>query len=126
VGLSLASRDLAQIGYLYLNMGTWDGTEIVPADWVASSTSVRVPAGKDMPVWKNYGGSSLGYLWWVAPFKNSFFVVGHNGQSITVMPDQDMVVVITAEVPLIESGSAPETAELWWPLITDYIMPAVK
>jgi hypothetical protein len=49
---------------------------------------------------------------------------GHDGQSVTTLPDQDTVVVVTTEVPLIDTG--PETSQLYVPIITDYIIPALK
>ena len=33
-GLGLSARDLAKIGFLYLNKGYWDGQSIVPESWV--------------------------------------------------------------------------------------------
>jgi CubicO group peptidase (beta-lactamase class C family) len=34
----LTARDLARFGYLYLHHGNWNGTQIVPSDWVEEST----------------------------------------------------------------------------------------
>jgi CubicO group peptidase (beta-lactamase class C family) len=34
----LPARDLAKFGYLYLNGGRWDTTQVVPADYVRAST----------------------------------------------------------------------------------------
>jgi len=123
LGLSLTTRDLAKIGYLYLNKGTWDTTEIVSENWVSESTSIQAKP-VDQVTWKRYGSSNYGFLWWISPFKGAYFALGHDGQSITVMPDQDMVVVITTEVPYFEGGG--ETADQYWPIITDYIIPALR
>ena len=48
-------QDLAKIGYLYLHSGSWDGKQIVPADWIAMSTAA--PTG----VRGDHGG--MGYEW---------------------------------------------------------------
>src|SRR5687767_6209507 len=40
-------QDLAKIGYLYLQGGEWDGKQIVPKDWVATSTApTTAPRGQ--------------------------------------------------------------------------------
>ena len=36
--LYITARDMAKIGYLYLNNGEWNGKQIVPKDYVLSST----------------------------------------------------------------------------------------
>ncbi|NNG17696.1 MAG: serine hydrolase, partial [Gemmatimonadales bacterium] len=41
-GLYLEAEQLAKIGYLYLNDGRWDGKQIVPEDWVRTSTERHV------------------------------------------------------------------------------------
>ena len=53
--LKLPARDLAKFGYLYLNGGTWDATQVVPADYVAASTRPQSnppvgPGGLWLPV----------------------------------------------------------------------------
>src|SRR5215211_2379327 len=40
-GLELTARDLAKLGYLYLNDGVWDGQRLVPSSWVQEATSYK-------------------------------------------------------------------------------------
>jgi CubicO group peptidase (beta-lactamase class C family) len=92
-GLKLPSRDLAKLGYLYLNGGRWDGVQVVPAGYVRASTqrqSQPPPGGR-------FDG--YGYQWWVTSEHGhpSFVAVGLGGQFIQVIPDLDLVVVITSE-----------------------------
>jgi CubicO group peptidase (beta-lactamase class C family) len=92
-GLKLPSRDLAKLGYLYLNGGRWDGVQVVPAGYVHASTqrqSQPPPGGR-------FDG--YGYQWWVTSEHGhpSFVAVGYGGQFIQVIPDLDLVVVITSD-----------------------------
>jgi CubicO group peptidase (beta-lactamase class C family) len=91
--LKLPSRDLAKLGYLYLNGGRWDATQVIPADYVAASTR---PHSTPPP---NGPGESYGYQWWVTSQAGhpSFRAVGYGGQLIEVVPDLDLVVVITSD-----------------------------
>ena len=117
-GLELTARDMARFGYLYLNGGIWDGERIVPADWVAASTTWQ-STGDATGGWAAYG-----YQWWVTATNAgypAYFALGYGGQHIFVVPDLDLVVVtgIARRVPpaelrtpryLIESiaaGTAP-------------------
>ncbi|MFD2588511.1 serine hydrolase domain-containing protein [Croceitalea marina] len=54
-GLYLEVQDLAKIGYLMLNNGTWDGQQIISSEWVKRSVSKHV-------TFENEGG--YGYQWW--------------------------------------------------------------
>jgi CubicO group peptidase (beta-lactamase class C family) len=89
--LKLPARDLAKLGYLYLNGGRWDGTQVVPADFVAASTRPQ----SDPTV----GPGDYGYQWWVTneTGHDSFRAMGFGGQLIQVIPDLDLVVVITCD-----------------------------
>jgi CubicO group peptidase (beta-lactamase class C family) len=79
--LRLPARDLAKFGYLYLNGGNWDGTQVVPADYVAASTQPQ----SDPPV----GPGDYGYQWWVTneTGHDSFRAMGYGSQLIQVIPD---------------------------------------
>ncbi len=116
-GLSLTSRDMAKLGYLYLHGGVWDGKQVVPAEWVAASTQNYVAS---------MFGQGYGYLWWIQPPGSyqdpsiaSFAARGHGGQFIYVFPQQDMVVVFT-------SGLGERLINQPQELIKRYILPAVQ
>jgi CubicO group peptidase (beta-lactamase class C family) len=58
-GLQLPARDLAKLGYLYLNGGRWDGVQVVPAGYVRASTQ-RQSHPTTAALFDGYG-----YQWWV-------------------------------------------------------------
>jgi CubicO group peptidase (beta-lactamase class C family) len=89
--LKLPARDLAKLGYLYLNGGQWDGTQVVPADYVAASIRPQSDPSQ--------GPGDYGYQWWITneTGHDSFQAVGFGGQLIQVIPDLDLVVVITSD-----------------------------
>jgi CubicO group peptidase (beta-lactamase class C family) len=86
----LPARDLAKFGYLYLNGGRWNGTQVVPADYVRASTQPYSHPGGDF---------GYGYQWWTTrvDLHPSFVAMGVFGQRIQVVPDLDLVVVITSD-----------------------------
>jgi CubicO group peptidase (beta-lactamase class C family) len=96
-GLNGQAIDFAKLGALYLNGGTWQGRQLVPSEWITTSTT-HDPTTMDpssnpaMPS----RGFSYGYLWWLdpqAPAPGRYFAWGNLGQYIYVAPDRDVVVV---------------------------------
>jgi CubicO group peptidase (beta-lactamase class C family) len=87
---------MAKFGLLYLRHGRWKDRQIVPEDWVIESTRQRVSlTGRGRVV-------GYGYLWWIlAPDpdglgKESIYAaMGFRAQYIFVIPEHDMVVVVT-------------------------------
>jgi CubicO group peptidase (beta-lactamase class C family) len=94
-GLGLSARDLAKIGFLYLNNGYWNGQSIVPEYWVKESTDQQMRAFSS-PI---YGTFGYGYQWWVKKVDgcSSFRAWGRRGQFIVVVPELDLVVAVTSE-----------------------------
>jgi CubicO group peptidase (beta-lactamase class C family) len=112
MGLQSTCPDMARFGYLFLRDGDWDGSEIVPADWVEAATG---QPSQDL-------NSSYGFLWWLnrpgtatgagqatgqrdgsgaaegrqmvqgAP-DDMYFALGLGGQIIVVDPASETVVV---------------------------------
>jgi CubicO group peptidase (beta-lactamase class C family) len=80
--------DYAKFGRLYLNGGNWNGTQVVPAEWVAASTQDNGMI-EDAPIY-------YGYLWWgenCNPKSQDFLAVGNYGQFIYVSPAKDLIIV---------------------------------
>ena len=95
--LYLKPRDMAKIGQLYLQQGSWDGMQIVSPQWVQESTAISTYPGWDFgPSFENTG---YGYLWWRGKFANgatdTIFAAGWGGQFIMIMPEINTVVVTT-------------------------------
>jgi CubicO group peptidase (beta-lactamase class C family) len=93
-GLYLTPRDLAKIGYLYLNDGVWEGTRLLPEGWVATATSPLVDTRPGQPRSRRYG-----YQWWVLPHADgsayAYAALGYGGQRLIVIPEQQVVAVFT-------------------------------
>jgi CubicO group peptidase (beta-lactamase class C family) len=85
--LWLTPDAMARFGYLFLNRGRWGDRQVVPAEWVAESTSHQLTC--ECP------GRKYGYWWWLSD-KGVYLAMGWGGQGITVAPDLDAVLVITA------------------------------
>jgi CubicO group peptidase (beta-lactamase class C family) len=89
-GLNLTTRDYAKFGQLFLQMGEWDGEQLIPADWVAKSTVHSAPAVSDR-------GVGYGYQWWVPmPADQDYFAVGIYGQYIYIDPKTKIVIAKNA------------------------------
>jgi CubicO group peptidase (beta-lactamase class C family) len=92
-GLRLRPRDMAKIGQLVLAGGRWNDRQIVPGGWIETSTAPKIKATD---------GLSYGYLWWLGRSKLNGREVhwagalGRGGQSIRIVPELDLVVVVTA------------------------------
>lgn len=95
-GLNMTTRDYAAFGKLMRDGGMRAGEQIIPAAWVAESTSNNAPG--DVSTGHNDKSVGYGYQWWVPPvsadvdFKGDFFAVGIYGQYIYVNPTLDIVV----------------------------------
>jgi len=83
----LSGRDLGRIGQMMLRGGRWGDRQVVPADWVAASTTPHVGAGAGAPM-------QYGYLWWIpqALPAGTFLAIGNWGQYLLGIPPETVVV----------------------------------
>jgi CubicO group peptidase (beta-lactamase class C family) len=97
-GLALRPRDMAKIGYLFLNGGRWQGKQIVSEKWVKESTKQQIGASQ-LPTW--FLADGYGYQWWLGSFHvcgqtvESYSARGRGGQFIIIFPTLQMVAVFT-------------------------------
>lgn len=92
-GYEFASgRDWARLGNLYLQDGVWDGKRIL-AEGFTTFVSTLAPA------WVADGRPIYGGLFWIngdgaRPIpKDAYMMLGAGGQSVTIIPSHDLVVV---------------------------------
>jgi len=92
-GLRLRPRDMMKIGQLVLAGGRWNDRQLVSKAWIDASTTSWLKATNDQ---------SYGYLWWLGQAglngRKVHWVgaLGRGGQSIRIVPELDLVVVVTA------------------------------
>ena len=89
-GLNLTTRDYARFGQMILQNGMWQGKQIVPADWLALSTTTQAPTQP--------GKIGYGYQWWIPVGARAGEVMGRGiyGQYLYIDAQAQVVVVVTA------------------------------
>ena len=85
-GLYLKPRDFAKLGLLALRWGDYNGIPVVPTSWMVRSTQADTN--------RNEGG--YGYYWWIRPDYKAFAALGHGGQILYMIPDEDLLIILTA------------------------------
>lgn len=90
-GIFISAEDMARFGLLFLSGGSWNGEQLISAEWISEALTPSTPN-------PNYG-----YMWWLnqqgnrhwegVP-ENVFYAAGFGGNFIVVAPDQDLVMVL--------------------------------
>ncbi len=119
--LRLRPRDLAKIGYLFINKGQWEDRQIVSPDWLQKSADKHM----DVPfITEEWGKLSYGYQWFLRETiinnkkVNYFFRPGMGGNCVVVFPDYKSVFVMTA-------GFWPSDGPIN-KIIDNYLLPAIR
>lgn len=85
-GLYLEARDLARIGYLYLQDGVWNGTRILPEGWALEATA------------KHVSDPGYGYQWWRPDHGGEIVWAGRGfgDQALLVLPEWNVIAVVNS------------------------------
>jgi CubicO group peptidase (beta-lactamase class C family) len=91
--LRTSARDYARFGLLYLRDGMWDGVRLLPPGWVDYG---RTWVSEDPDDASPYGAH-----WWgvAGDTLGTFRASGYEGQSITLCPGLDLMVVRLGKTP---------------------------
>jgi CubicO group peptidase (beta-lactamase class C family) len=118
-GLRVKTEDMAKFALLYLQGGVWEGKQVLPKEWVDEATTMKILQSPDMPQAKRDSSDwqqGYCYQFWRCRH-NAFRGDGAFGQLMVAMPEQDAVLVVTAE-------SMDMQAEL--NLVWKYLLPALQ
>ncbi|MES2999732.1 MAG: serine hydrolase [Pseudomonadota bacterium] len=120
----LSTRDMARLGLLMLNEGSWNSRQLLPRDWVKTTTSLFTPSRDMHPPETARRGVGYGYLWWVleeaasSPLHGAYTAWGDFGQFILVIPKHGMVIAHKRKIPEFGAGKARKVA------ITEFLRTA--
>ena len=119
-GLRLRPRDMAKLGLLYLHSGRWNGRQLVPEAWVRDLLTPQAHVS-DRPL----GLQRYGYQWYLGTGRvgdrpvSYQLAVGWGGQRIMLVPEMDMVMVMTAGM-----YGDPRQTDVTFEILLDRILPA--
>lgn len=112
-GLRIRTEDIARFGQLYLQMGQWNGKQLVPREWITEATRMQTSNGSNPESdWEQ----GYGYQFWRCRY-NIYRGDGAFGQYCIVFPEQDAVLAIT-------SGSKDMGAIM--KLVWKHLLPAFR
>lgn len=121
-GIFLRPRELAKIGYLFINNGFWGEKQIITPDWISESVQEHIiTQGRTVPPAHGYG-----YQWWLKDFLanghaySSFFAAGWGDQYMFIFPAEELMIVFNAGNFLKAGSISP------FSLVSDYILAALE
>lgn len=119
-GLELTARDLAKIGLLHHQYGSWEGDGIVTPGWM--SLCFDDALSLDGIEGEHADGLSIGNTWWTREFHGvkTHFADGYGGQMLMIIPEHNMILVMNRNYNVSDSANAEAFDEF-----LQEILPAV-
>ncbi|MBL6683796.1 MAG: serine hydrolase [SAR86 cluster bacterium] len=85
-------RDFGRFGLLFARNGEWNGQQLIPQSWIELSTSLAL-------------NGEYGYYWWPINGHNGFVAIGLHGQTIAVIPEDNLVIMRFGNYSRLGDGS---------------------
>lgn len=115
--MAMSPRDLIKIGELMMNVGTYDGRQLISRNWILESVQIYTES--------NFNPYDYGYMWWRKQVEGYevFFAWGNGGQYIIILPELEAVISITST--LSTSNSRRYQREIFQ-FLGDVMIPVIK
>jgi CubicO group peptidase (beta-lactamase class C family) len=114
-GINARAIDFAKFGSLYLHQGVFNGTQILPAEWIADSTTPDEAIRFEENVYYKY------YWWGLKRGEKDYdyFALGNLGQFIYISPTHNLIIVRNGEEYGLE-GEGPAWGNLFYQFASEY------
>lgn len=115
-GLHIQSESLAKIGQLWLDGGRWNEKQLISESWIEQISTKQ----------SNGGDFGYGYQTWMCAYPGAVRADGALGQYVIVVPDKDVVIVLT-EASF--TNGKPQRNLIWngfLPTLSDEPLPPSK
>ncbi len=98
------ARDFARFGKLYKQYGKWEGQQLLDSTFVAKSIQPRFPESPQ-----------YGYGWWLNNYRNKhlFYMRGHLGQFVIVIPEDDIIIVRLGHLKGLETSEDAHSKDFY-------------
>ncbi|MBR4767517.1 MAG: beta-lactamase family protein, partial [Lachnospiraceae bacterium] len=116
-GLFLTPEEMADIGELCLQNGSWRGKQLVPEEYMKEATSFQIDNRENRLTHEKDDTSGYGYFFWIGSEPGLSYASGVYGQQIYIFRELDAVISVTAD---IEEGDANQ---ILLDLIREHLIP---
>lgn len=125
-GINARAIDFAKFGRLFLNQGDWDGTQVIPAAWVADSTQADATLDYASYYYDDFvfadGRGFYKYMWWGMQRQgqqDDFSAIGNKGQFIYISPEKNLIILRYGET-YGDYGDAQGWVELFYDFASEW------
>jgi len=87
-GIETTPRELSKIALCVADNGRWKGQQVINANWISDMLTAHVEI-EDLDYF-------FGYFWWIDTSRNIKFMWGHGGQFAFIVPDKNLLVVMSS------------------------------
>lgn len=95
-GVSSTTENNLRLGMLFLNMGRWEGEQILDEEWVRKATTKQADNSNNPDNPDPNGTSGYGYQLWMSKLPGAYRFDGGHGQFSIMYPRNNMVVSVNA------------------------------